>query len=93
MIESSTVIYQQSIRRQALKTLQRMPSRNARCVRSELAKLIEDPQRQEINVMRLQGRPGFRLRSGNWRVIFEQDEEKREINILRIGLRGDIYKQ
>ena len=86
-------MYQLTIRKQALKTLQRMPSRDARRVRNELAKLIEDPQRQDIDVMRLQGRPGFRLRSGNWRVIFERDEEKREINILRIGLRGDIYKQ
>ena len=86
-------MYQLTIRKQALKTLQRIPNRDARRVRNELAKLIEDPQRQDIDVKRLQGRPGFRLRSGNWRVIFEQDEEKREINILRIGLRGDIYKQ
>ena len=86
-------MYQLTIRKQALKSLQRMPSRDARRVRNELAKLIEDPQRQDIDVIQLQGRPGFRLRSGNWRVIFERDEEKREINILRIGLRGDIYKQ
>ena len=86
-------MYQLTIRKQALKTLQRMPSRDARRVRNELAKLIEDPQRQDIDVMRLQGRPGFRLRSGNWRIIFERDEEKHEINILRVGLRGDIYKQ
>ena len=86
-------MYQLTIRKQALKTLQRIPNRDARRVRNELAKLIEDPQRQDIDVMRLQSRPGFRLRSGNWRVIFERDEEKREINILRIGRRGDIYKQ
>ena len=86
-------MYQLTIRKQVLKTLQRMPSRDARRVRNELAKLIEDPQRQDIDVMRSQGGPGFRLRSGNWRVIFERNEERHEINILRIGLRGDIYEQ
>ena len=86
-------MYQLTIRKQALKTLQRMLNRNANRVRNELAKLSEDPLRQDIDVMWLQGRPGFRLHSGNWRVIFERDEEKHEFNILRIGLRGDIYKQ
>ena len=86
-------MYQLTIRKQALKTLQRMLNRNANRVRNELAKLSEDPLRQDIDVMWLQGRLGFRLHSGNWRVIFERDEEKHEINILRIGLRGDIYKQ
>ena len=86
-------MYQLTIRKQALKTLQRIPNRDARRVRNELVKLIEDSQQQDIDVMLLQGRPGFRLRSGNWRIIFERDEEKHEINILRIGLRGDIYKQ
>ena len=37
------------------------------------------------------GRPGFRLRIGGWRVIFERHEEAREIDVLRIGPRGDVY--
>lgn len=54
--------------------------------------LIENPQRKDIDILRLQGRQGFRLRSGDWRIIFDQDDEIREIEILRIGPRGDIYK-
>ena len=42
---------------------------------------------------RLRGRPGLRLRVGPWRVIFERDEEARKIDVLRIGPRGDVYKE
>ena len=41
--------------------------------------------------MPLRGRPGFRLRIGGWRVIFDRHEEAREIDVLRIGPRGDVY--
>ena len=43
--------------------------------------------------MPLRGRPGFRLRVGTWRVIFERDEEAQTIDVLRIGPRGDVYKE
>ena len=46
-----------------------------------------------IDVTPLRGRPGLRLRVGPWRVIFERDEEARKIDVLRIGPRGDVYKE
>jgi len=58
-----------------------------------LEKLTEEPDRRDIDVVRLHGRPGFRLRVGGWRVIYERDDEAREIRILRIGPRGDIYRE
>ena len=39
------------------------------------------------------GRPVLRLRVGPWLVIFERDEEARNIDVLRIGPRGDVYKE
>ena len=48
-------------------------------------KLLEDA--------RLLGRPDLRLRVGPWRVIFERDEKARKIDVLRIGPRGDVYKE
>ena len=85
-------MYRLTIRKQAIKALQRMPGRDARLVRDELEKLAQDPLRRDVDVTRLQSRPGFRLRVGGWRVIFERDENVREINVLRIGPRGDVYK-
>lgn len=62
-------------------------------MRSELEKLAQYPDRRDMDATRLRGRPGFRLRAGGWRVIDKRDEETREINVLRIGPRGDVYKE
>ena len=61
-----------------------MPKCNEFRALSELAKLIEDLHRNDVDVARLQGRQGFRLRSGNWRVIFDRNDQIREIEVLRI---------
>jgi len=41
------------------------------------------------NIKKLQGRNGFRLRIGKYRVIF--DDNGRVVFIERIGTRGDVY--
>jgi mRNA interferase RelE/StbE len=43
------------------------------------------------DVKRLQGRPEYRLRIGDWRVIFEMDATT--ITITLIASRGDVYKR
>ena len=42
------------------------------------------------NIKKLQGRNGFRLRIGKYRVIF--DDNGRVVFIERIDTRGDVYK-
>ena len=84
-------MYRVVIRKQAIKALRSMGSPEARRVRVGLDKLAQDPDRRDIDVMPLRGRPGFRLRIGGWRVIFDRHEEAREIDVLRIGPRGDVY--
>lgn len=86
-------MYRLTIRRHAIKALLKMPVQDSRRVREDLKKLAERPDRRDIDVARLRGRPGFRLRVGGWRVICERDDEAREIRILRIGSRGDVYKE
>ena len=68
-----------------------LPFGRGRVNRAGLDELARDPDRRDIDVAPLRGRPGFRLRIGGWRVIFERHEEAREIDVLRIGPRGDVY--
>ena len=86
-------MYRLTIRKQAIKALRKMRARDARRVRCELDKLAQNPGGRDIDVTPLRARPGFRLRVGPWRVIFERDEEARKIDVLRIGPRGDVYKE
>ena len=85
--------YELTIKRQAIKALQNMPHQNAQRIRRELDKLAEHPNRRDVDVASLTGRPGFRLRVGDWRIIFTREDTARVIDVLRIVPRGQAYKR
>lgn len=85
-------MHQINVSKQALKALRKMPRDDADRLRGKLARLSENPRRQDVDVIRLQRRSGYRLRSGNWRVIFERDDKRGVINVLRIAVRGEAHK-
>jgi mRNA interferase RelE/StbE len=74
----------------ALKALARMPTAAARLIRSKIEQYAEAPASLANNVKKLQGRDGYRLRVGDWRVIFDQDGVV--LDVLQIGPRGSIYE-
>jgi mRNA interferase RelE/StbE len=71
----------------AIKALTRMPGHKARLIRSKIEQYASEPEIMVNNVKKLQGRDGYRLRVGDWRVIF--DPEGVVLDILEIGPRGE----
>lgn len=80
------------IKRQAKKKLQSLP----RPERFRLAEKIEllghDPDNAGLDIKKLEGGPYYRMRVGNWRIIFDRQDEVRVITIEKIKPRGDVYK-
>jgi mRNA interferase RelE/StbE len=74
---------------QARKALLRLAADDARRIRSKIEQYADDPASLANNVKKLQGRNGFRLRVGDWRVIFEESAEV--IDVLAIGPRSSVY--
>ena len=85
-------MYQLTLRRQAVKALRRMPRQEAGRIRSVLDKLADAPDREDLDIAPLRGRPGYRLRVGGVRLLFERDDEAHVIDVLRIAPRGDAYR-
>ncbi len=75
--------------RTALKALRRMPANVATTIRGKIDQYAADPASLANNVTRLQGRSGFRLRVGDWHVLF--DEDGAVLEILDVGPRGGVY--
>lgn len=44
------------------------------------------------DVKKLQGEPGYRLRVGSYRVVFERKGETLTILVLRVGHRREVYR-
>ena len=76
----------------AQKTLLRLPRNTANLIRQKLEQLAEDPFTSSLNVKKLQNRTGYRLRIGDWRVIYELQNDELIILILKIAPRGEVYR-
>ena len=68
-----------------------MPCTMRELVKSKIQALAADPM-GAVNVKKLVGRPGYRLRVGGWRVIYTLDAGRVVILVLEIGARGGVYK-
>jgi mRNA interferase RelE/StbE len=80
-----------SFTKDALRSLQRMPTNTAQLIRRKIDQYAADPRSLAGNVKALRGEPGlYRLRVGDWRVIFTEDG--RVLAILKIAPRGSAYE-
>ena len=57
-----------------------------------MSQLAQDPVNLGYDSTRMMGRPVYRLRVGGLRVVYERNEETKEILVKLIGSRGDVYK-
>ncbi|MFN2237526.1 MAG: type II toxin-antitoxin system RelE family toxin [Anaerolineales bacterium] len=85
-------MYEIVFTRQAYKSLRRLPADIVRPMRERLDQIAEAPFAQNPNVTKLQNRPGYRLRVGDWRVIYDVQEGEMIILVLKVGSRGDVYR-
>lgn len=67
-----------------------MPAPTARRIRKKIEQYAESPATLANLVKKLQGRDGYRLRVGDYRVIFDQDGTV--MDVLQIGPRGSVYE-
>lgn len=74
--------------KRALRALRKMPVQTAKYIKSKIDAYASDPASQANNVKALQGRPGIRLRVGDYRVIMLDGEV---LDIIDIGPLGSIY--
>jgi mRNA interferase RelE/StbE len=68
-----------------------MPRDQALRIRRKLDELARDPMHAP-NVKKLVEHPGFRLRIGDWRVLYLLDRKRVVIHVVRIAPRGEVYK-
>jgi mRNA interferase RelE/StbE len=76
---------------EARRVLKAMPRNMSKLVESKVEALARDPFRA-TNVKKLVGVPGYRLRVGDWRVIYDVDSGRVVVRVLRIGGRGGVYR-
>jgi mRNA interferase RelE/StbE len=81
--------YEVLILRRAQKELADLPKVDYVRVRNAVVALANDPR--PAGCKKLAGREGWRIRSGDYRVIYEIDDAGEKITVLHIGHRRDVY--
>jgi len=81
--------YDIKIEKKALKFLKNLDKKNQSKIIEKIYKLSENPYH---NSKKLIGRDAYRIRVGNYRVIYEIDENSVKIFVINIGHRKDIYR-
>jgi mRNA interferase RelE/StbE len=71
--------------------LTKLPANWRRRIVTKIKEVAADPYAPNNNLKRLRGRDGYRLRIGDWRVIYELHDDRLVMLILEVGPRGGIY--
>jgi len=80
--------------REARKALKSIPAKVANRIRGKIRQVASDPEGTTEDVKKLQGRPGYRLRVGDYRVIYSLDKDGavRVLVVHTIGHRKEAYR-
>ena len=78
--------------KRALKALRKAEAGIAAGIMAKIDQLAADPFAKGLDTKRLQGRDGYRLRVGEWRVLHDLDTKAKSISIEDIADRKDAYK-
>ncbi len=80
-------------RRQARNYLARLPRKAKSAIVDQLHQLAADPDDLTLDVDVLQGKKGYRLRVGQYRVLYMREDNQLIIEVVKIRPRGDVYKR
>ena len=74
----------------AIRQLEKLQSFLSKRILNKVEELKDNPFLKDIK--KLKGEEAFRLRVGDYRVIFDMDYKNNLITILRLGHRKNIYQ-
>jgi mRNA interferase RelE/StbE len=83
------VSYEVFIARKANKAIARLPDMAYQRVKDAIADLANDPR--PPGCTKLSGREGYRIRIGDYRVIYRVNDQVRLVEVFRVAHRGDAY--
>ena len=72
--------------------MRKLPRNLSARIKSKLLAVAENPYARQNNVTKLQDQDGYRLRVGDWRIIYDIQDNELIVVVLRVAPRGKAYK-
>jgi mRNA interferase RelE/StbE len=74
----------------AQKELSELPDLAYARVRDAISSLSQDPRPPQCS--KLTGREGWRIRVGDYRIVYKIDDDTKTVTVMHVGHRRDVYR-
>lgn len=89
-ISSGVASYSLEIKRSAVKELGRVPPKDRGRMAARIQALADDPR--PPGAEKLSGQERYRIRQGDYRILYEIEDEVLRVMVVKIGHRRDVYR-
>ena len=83
--------YKIQIKPSAVKELEKLPKKDIQKIVAKIQLLSSEPR--PSNCEKLSGDEKYRIRQGNYRIVYSIEDDKLIVFIIKIGHRRDVYKK
>ncbi len=83
--------YSVFIAKSAAKELERVPAKDRQRIVAKIFSLADDPR--PIGAEKLSGEDKYRIRQGNYRILYEIIDSTLIVTVVRVGNRREIYRR
>lgn len=82
--------YEVQLRESVVKTLARLPKRDVRRITKAIGGFARDPR--PPGCKKLSGEEKYRLRQGNYRILYQIHDKVLEVWVVRVAHRKEVYR-
>ena len=82
--------YKIEIKKSAVKEISKLPIKDLKRILKEIELLANNPR--PFGAIKLSGDEKYRLRVGNYRLLYQIFDDKLIIIVVKVGHRKDVYK-
>jgi len=82
--------YRVIIRKSVSKDLKGVPQKDVRRILTAIKALADDPR--PPGTKKLSGQERYRLRQGNYRILYEIEDDRLIVCVVRVRNRRDVYR-
>ena len=84
------MLYRIEVSHTAHQQMRRMPEQIQDRINNAIAQLAENPR--PTGCKKLSDREGYRIRVGDYRILYHIDDAAKLVIIFRVAARGDVYR-
>jgi mRNA interferase RelE/StbE len=82
--------YRVVFRKSVARDLRRIPNRDLRKILATIESFLADPR--PLGSEKLSGQERYRVRQGNYRIIYEIHDDEVVVVVVKVGHRKDVYR-